>query len=519
MRKMFIIVFFIFIVVIIFTNYLADTEKQDKLAELKEQYSKKHISSVDHSKFKSLQKDFNTPQEVTRTCISCHTERGKEVMKNAHWRWDREEFIEGRGVTYLGKKNLINNFCIGIGGSEITCTRCHAGYGWEDNSFDFSVEENIDCIICHDNSGNYMKSKTGAGYPVESVNLNEVVQKIGIPQRSNCGRCHFYGGGGNNVKHGDLEESLFDCTRDVDVHMTTEGLNMQCTDCHETENHLISGKLYSVSSMNRNRVTCEQCHTDSPHENEVINEHSVKVACQTCHIPIYAKVNSTKMTWDWSTAGKLKNGEPYTEKDSLGNPTYLSKKGSFTWAKDVEPEYYWFNGTADHYVIGDKVDTSCCIKINILNGDFNDMNSKIIPVKIHRAKQIYDCKNKMIIQPKLYAEKKGEGGYWKDFDWGIAAKLGMESVGSEYSGDFCFVSTVMFWPLNHMVSEKEKSLQCVDCHNRNGRLKNLTGFYMPGRDYSSIIDTLGTLIILLSLVGIMVHAGIRIFVHYKKIKV
>jgi hypothetical protein len=146
------------------------------------------------------------------------------------------------------------------------------------------------------------------------------------------------------------------------------------------------------------------------------------------------------------------------------------------------------------------------------------MNSKIIPVKIHKAKQIYDCKNKMIIQPKLYADKKGEGGYWKDFNWNIAAKLGMESVGSEYSGDFCFVNTVMFWPLNHMVSEKEKSLQCVDCHSRNGRLKNLTGFYMPGRDYSSIIDTLGTLIILLSLVGVMVHAGIRIFVHYKKLK-
>ena len=47
---------------------------------------------------------------------------------------------------------------------------------------------------------------------------------------------------------------MFDPTRDVDVHMASDGANMQCVDCHRAENHQMLGKVYSVSSMNRNRV-------------------------------------------------------------------------------------------------------------------------------------------------------------------------------------------------------------------------------------------------------------------------
>ena len=42
----------------------------------------------------------------------------------------------------IGKKNLINNFCIGISGNQPSCTKCHAGYGWEDDSYDFESETN-----------------------------------------------------------------------------------------------------------------------------------------------------------------------------------------------------------------------------------------------------------------------------------------------------------------------------------------------------------------------------------------
>lgn len=485
-----------------------------RLELLKEKYTAKRAPSVDHAKLPALQRTFSSPQQVTLACISCHTERHKEVMQSSHWNWEREEYIPGRGVRYIGKKNILNNFCIGISTNEESCNKCHAGYSWTDPTFDFEDAKNVDCLVCHDNSNTYVK--TSHGYPDTSVNLTNVAQHVGRPTRTNCGTCHFYGGGGNNVKHGDLEEALFDPTRDVDVHMGSDGVNLQCVDCHTAPNHKMLGKLYSVSSMNRNRSSCEQCHDAAPHENEFLNEHLSKVACQTCHIPEFAKVNSTKMTWDWSTAGRLKNGKPFEEDDSLGNHTYMSIKGSFEWGRNVKPEYVWFNGTAGHYLLGDTT-TVMPIRINRLNGSYDDPDAKIIPVKIHRGKQPYDQIYHTLIQPKLYGHEKGEGAFWKDFKWGIAAAEGMKAVNLPFSEKYTFVETEMTWPVNHMVSPKSKSVACVECHTRNdSRLAALKDFYMPGRDVQPLVELLGAGAIYLSLVGIAIHAGARVVVAKRK---
>lgn len=382
-----------------------------------------------------------------------------------------------------------------------------------ETGFSFTDSTNIDCMVCHDNSGSYVKANNQGGYPDPALNLNEIAQHIGRPTRDNCGVCHFYGGGGNNIKHGDLDMEMFQPNRDLDVHMATEGANLVCVDCHETQAHQISGKVYSLASMNVNRNTCEQCHTARPHENEIINEHTLKVACQTCHIPIYAKASSTKMYWDWSTAGKLKDGQPYSEEDSLGNHTYLSIKGSFVFGNNLQPDYIWFNGTADHYLLGDKIkDTTEALVLNPLHGEYKDRNSKIIPVKIHIAKQIFDPVNMYLIQPHLYSSEKGEGAFWKDFNWQTASEKGMEKIGLPYSGKYSFIKTKMYWPINHQVSAKDKSLQCSDCHTRdNGRLAGLTDFYMPGRDYNNWVETLGKWMLILSLIGIAIHGSIRLF--------
>jgi len=517
MKKIFIILIIINAILVSGIIYFTKHQKQvDALQLLQESYSKPHTPSVDHTKFEILQKKFNSPQEVTAACLSCHTERGKEVMNTRHWKWQNEEYIEGRGLTNLGKKNILNNFCIGIGGNEQSCNRCHAGFGWADSTFDFHNQHNIDCMVCHDNTGEYFKQSGGAGNPDPSVNLNKVATQVGKPLKANCGYCHFYGGGGNNVKHGDLEDAQLNCSRDVDVHMAKTGINMECVDCHTTEKHVISGKMYSVSSTNTNRLSCTQCHGNTPHELSIINEHTVKVACQTCHIPTYAKANATKMTWDWSTACKLKNGEPYHEEDSLGNHTYLSEKGTFTWGKDVKPEYVWFNGTADHYMFGDKVDTTKPIAMNTLRGSYNDPAAQIVPVKVHRANQLFDPVNGRMIQPKLFDKEKGKGALWKDFDFDAASAAGMKYIGQPYSGTYTFVQTESFWPLNHQVAPKEQSLSCKECHSTNGRLANLNDFYLPGRDQHAGVELFGMLSIILSFIGIAIHASLRIRAHKRQ---
>ena len=519
MKKIFISVAMIGLVITIAIGILSSKEtEQSPLTLLQAKLSEKPAPSVDHSMFAVLKKKFTTPQQVTEACISCHTGRAKEVMKSNHWNWELPEYVQGRGIVYLGKRNAINNFCIGTEGNEESCAKCHIGYGMKNSqTFSYTDSTNIDCLVCHDNTETYAKADGKGGAPDISVDLSNVAQHVGDPKRSNCGVCHFFGGGGNNVKHGDLEKAMFDGPKSLDVHMGTDGANMQCVDCHKTKNHVISGKMYSLSSMNRNRATCEECHTESPHADAILNQHTYKVACQTCHIPVYAKANATKTNWDWSTAGKLKNGEPYEEDDKDGNHTYLSIKGSFKWGTNLKPDYIWFNGTAGHYLLGDTVtDTTVPLVLNPLYGSYSDLDSKIIPVKIHRALQPFDPVTKMLIQPKLYGDKKGEGAFWKDFDWQTAAAAGMKDVGLPYSGHISFIRTEMYWPINHQVSSKEQALTCTDCHSRdNSRLAGLKDFYMPARDYSAVIETAGGWLIILSLLGVFAHGTMRIVSSYK----
>ena len=500
--------------------YVTNSDNSGKDVSVKlVNYKKDTIPKVDHSKFEILQQKFDNPKQVTEACLSCHNLTHKEVMNTSHWKWTKEYVKDNGDTIQLGKKNILNNFCIGISSNEPRCTSCHIGYGWKDHGFDFSDSTGIDCLVCHDKTGTYKKFPTAAGYPVDKEkkfgkktfyppDYNLIAKNVGNPDKHNCGSCHFVGGGGNNVKHGDIANEMNKVTKEVDVHMGVDGANMDCVDCHKTEHHNISGILYSIASSNTNRTTCEECHTEQPHENKILNNHTKKVACQTCHIPSYAKVSATKMNWDWSTAGKFNDdGSVMIKKDSLGNMTYHSFKGSFVWKNNVIPEYKWFNGTAKHYLLGDKIDTSKVVEFNTLIGSYSDSTSKIIPVKVHRGRQIYDPVNNYMILPHLFG--KDSTSYWKNFDWNKAAATGMESVNLPYSGKYGFTSTEMSWPINHMVAPRNESLKCEDCHSRNSRLASLTDFYLPGRDHNKAVDYVGFALLVLAALGVAIHALLR----------
>ena len=517
--------------------------------------------TADHTKFDVLKKKFKTPQDMTKACLSCHTEAGKHVMATSHWNWSRKSSnVPGQKgiVKNFGKKNVVNNFCVGTSSNEPRCTSCHIGFGWKDKNFNFNKEINIDCVVCHEQSGEYKKFPSMAGLPVtgkdkdfkgtlyKATDLNKVAQSVGRPNRNNCGVCHFYGGGANAVKHGDLDSSLSleeKPDKHVDVHMGSDGGNMSCVDCHVADKHDIKGQLYAVSAENKDRVSCESCHTSKPHttkpfvadyearnkksyksklakmkapENSLshrnLDKHSEKIACQTCHIPAYAKKHATKMNWDWSTAGKFtkdKNGKKVglVKKDENGHKTYIWMKGTFIYGQNVKPEYYWFNGTSKPLLFTDKFDPKTApIVINKLGGSYGD--GTIWPMKVMRGKQIYDTELNNFIQPKLFG-KKGSDAFWKKYDWQKAATAGMKYNDLPYSGKFGFIKTEMFWPLSHMVSTKDKALKCIDCHSRDGRLSNVKTNWMPGKDRVFTLDMIGFLMILGSIFGVGVHALLR----------
>jgi hypothetical protein len=88
----------------------------------------------------------------------------------------------------------------------------------------------------------------------------------------------------------------------------------------------------------------------------------------------------------------------------------------------------------------------------------------------------------------------------------------MKRIGLPYSGEYGFVETEMYWPLNHMVAPKEKSLSCDQCHtSENSRLANLTGFYLPGRDKNLTMDTIGRFSFIMAIVGVIIHGFARFF--------
>ncbi len=404
---------------------------------------------------------FASGPEVTRVCLQCHETQAHDFVKNEHWTWSSKQSVPNHGEKIeIGKKGSVNNFCIAVPSNWPQCTSCHAGYGWKDASFDFFDSGNIDCLVCHDTTGTYEKDREGAGAPSARVDLAAVAQSVGRTSRKTCGSCHFYGGGGDHVKHGDLDSSLLNPKRNYDVHMGTDGPNATCQFCHQTINHDIPGQAMSVSVGEGSRVECGGCHGRKPHDSLLINRHSQTVACQTCHIPTFAKSKPTKIWWDWSKAGV--NQKPVT--NDSGAEIYSKSKGEFGWGQNLIPEYAWYNGMSDRYVLGDQIDPDNIVYLSRPLGRIGDAGTKIYPFKVMQGKQPYDAENNYLAVPKLF------GGFWVHFDWNRALTDGMAAAGLAYSGSYDFVQTKMYWQITHMVVPKEQALACQDCHSATGRL-------------------------------------------------
>ncbi len=413
-----------------------------------------HVSHAD-----ILRGPLDTPQQVTRACLACHPDAAAQLMGTTHWTWESEPFdVSWRDepVT-IGKANQINNFCIGAQGNQKQCMSCHAGYGWEeDASYDFTVQENVDCLICHADLATYAKGQYGN--PAEGTDLLAAARSVRAPTRENCGYCHFDGGGGNGVKHGDLDQSLIYPSEGLDVHMGE--LDLQCTACHTTQDHQILGRLVvdNVAIDPAEQVSCTQCHSLELHDDERLNAHVDALACQTCHIPSMAVKDPTKTYWDWSTAGQDLPEDHYT---------YLKIKGSFVYQTDFKPTYLWFNGDLYYrYLLGDKIDPAQPTLIDRPAGSLDDPQARIFPFKLHVANQPYDTTYDYLLQPIT----AGDDGYWTNFNWDNAFRLAEPITGLKYSGSYGFAETWMYWPTTHMVQPKENALQCTDCHAENGRL-------------------------------------------------
>jgi octaheme c-type cytochrome (tetrathionate reductase family) len=511
----------------------------------------------DHSHYKELQGPFTSAEKVTRACLSCHTKAGKQVMSNIHWTWkawnpDTKQFV--------GKNQVYNTFCVSPISNEQFCTVCHTGYGSTDPEhfipFAQRTEDHVDCLACHDQTKTYRKMPFLGGNPamttiavrpgcgvvygtdkpyVKPANLAEIAKHVGPPTRYTCGLCHFYGGGGDGVKHGDLDSSLNEPSHALDVHMDAKGLNFSCQKCHETSGHHMSGEHYAIdaapkagafmrgSKHNGNAASCQSCHGQTPHHADrntsamtaaTLNTHTRNIACETCHIPEFARGKvPTKMNWDYATAGKLgPNGSPLVIEEKDGTDSYWGVKGSFAWAQNVTPTYRWFNGTERWMHIGDKIDPDAqgVVHVNDVLGDPEDGKSKIWPFKISRNNQPYDTQTRILAV--FHSFGFDDSAFMISYDWQKSIAAGMKAAKLPYSGHFDYVRTAMYWPITHMVAPKTQALKCAQCHANGGRLQDIDGVYMPGRarDHHPWIEGIGLFVAALAMLGVLVHVLIRV---------
>lgn len=412
---------------------------------------------MDHSTVFTAAKAFTG----TESCLECHADVGQEFLETAHWKWEGDANIVGHEGHTHGKYDLINNFCIAVPSNEARCTECHSGYGWKDANFDFTDATQVDCLSCHDNSGTYKKDPMNAGQPLAGLDMQTIAQSVGSPTRANCGSCHFYAGGGDNVKHGDLASTLVNPTPEQDVHMG--GQNMSCQKCHTSTDHRIAG-VYLHSVASEGRIDCIDCHdTQGLHSTSAIDLHLGAVACQTCHIPTFSRAKPTQVEWYWGDAGQDISPIPT---DQYGKPTYDKKKGSFVWEQNVRPTYLWYNGKTRRYMLDSNDSTATQpVVLAAPDGDKDDPAAKIFPFKKMIGNQPGDAVNKTLIVPHLFGTIAGPNPYWKTYNWGPALEEGAAAYGQAYSGSYEFVDTVMYLTVNHEVAPKEDALSCSDCHN------------------------------------------------------
>ncbi len=425
--------------------------------------------------------------EGTTSCLDCHGKIGDDFITTGHFTWNGvASNVEGYEGDIHGKANFINNFCIAVPTNEGRCAQCHAGYGLADSSYDFSNPKSVDCLVCHDQSGMYKKGLTTAGLPDPEVDLQLVAQSVadnaGSPVRKNCLACHASAGGGDNVKHGDLSSDMVATTRDFDVHMGTDGANLDCVACHgvkrgpdgELLSHGIGGMpFHSVDEGAMKQ--CADCHGDraSIHagttvQNTVANH--PRLACQACHVPAIARKLPTKMEWYWEDAGQ--DIAPIPVDPITGKPTYDKKKGTFVWGLNVRPELRFHNGKTRKIImnVNDQY-VSTPVVMSAPAADYTDPEAMIYPFKKMIGNQVADANNNTMLVPHLFGLNGGPNPYWAKYDWDLALQDGAAYTGQTYSGAYEFVPTEMYLQVNHEVAPKEMALGygggqgCSDCHD------------------------------------------------------
>ncbi|GAV22950.1 cytochrome c3 family protein [Carboxydothermus pertinax] len=277
------------------------------------------------------------------------------------------------------------------------CGRCHIGYGKKSGPADpnynnglfnqisgdvdaaiLDYVKDIDCLLCHAdqyyvNKGAARNVKIEGGkatiytvgevYNGQDPSITDYQQKVLTaiasvykkPTANGCAVCHDFPADGPAYKRGFWHS--------LDVHLKDDKLS--CVDCHSggawtpaisdttgqgvyNKHQFVIGPmpdLYTPNDGNRAKQ-CTDCHTGTVHANAVINDHTRRIDCRTCHISkdygldyrdfsnperetadgIYEPKDYVFNNW---TDQSLYNNNSHEYKGSFGTPTLNFKQQDY----------------------------------------------------------------------------------------------------------------------------------------------------------------------------------------------
>lgn len=243
------------------------------------------------------------------------------------------------------------------------CGQCHIGGNYHPATENMmpigdvaeAAKEGIDCLICH--SQNYdmnykyvIKDENGTRWNQDRTLL--AAMSVTNPTNDNCLNCHQHNMGGDVYVHNISAQNLGYKNQRLlhegskrgnpfsvhdDVHAAA---GLLCTDCHQPEGHKIPrgnlGTDLVANDLPGKEVSCEMCHTAAPHtENEltrvILNGHTARLACETCHIKELEETNVVLRDWVHPT---------WNEEEGVYTPTDILHSGEV----NVGFTFLWYNG-------------------------------------------------------------------------------------------------------------------------------------------------------------------------------
>ncbi len=342
-----------------------------------------------------------------------------------------------------------------------------------------------------------------------SITTLEAAQTVHPTTRQSCLNCHAGAAGADGAKRGDLSKEIASTTNaNLDFHMSTQGADLTCSECHSAGGHRVRGRGLDLRANDvAARFTCESsgCHTSNPHPatssvsnlGNRLNRHTSKVACQTCHIPAYAKAGvGTELARDWQ--------DPHPSNSACnGRGGWLPREDK---GFNLTPSYNWFDGKSEVYFLGESLTGVPTVPLTasvaasfgtgfatndpayvlgiptaILNPagaidkklGAGNSTAKIYPMKEHWGK-LASNGNTLIGHSTFEFFRTGS------FCRAVAVGLGIDEVNQEASnvcaglpGDEMpagteAVAVHTFQTINHGVEPNTRALQCGACHSAQG---------------------------------------------------